>query len=116
MKIIIELEPNEILGNINAFSVFLSHFGNENEVLPKTNTNILKKEENDVIKPIPLRIDEVEKLEEFQKKIWLSLTEKQQKSLNRFVEYYKKKILEDDFKIKDFNKVWQGWISREKNI
>lgn len=116
MKIIIELEPNEILGNINAFSAFLSHFGNESEVLPKINTKCLKTEENDVIKPTPLRIDEVERLEEFQKKIWLSLTEKQQKSLNRFVEYYKKKILEDDFKIKDLQKVWQAWISREKNI
>lgn len=62
------------------------------------------------------RIDYVEELEEFaNNKISPTLTDTQKKSLKRFVEFYKKKILEDDFKINDFNKVWNNWINREKN-
>ena len=61
------------------------------------------------------RIDIVEELEEFQKKIFPTLTDKQQKSMKRFVEFYKKKILENDFKIQNFNKVWEKWWSSDKN-
>jgi hypothetical protein len=62
------------------------------------------------------RIDYVEELEEFANKINPTLTEEaQKKSLKRFVDFYTKRILEEDFKINDFNKVWTKWLAREKN-
>lgn len=108
----LDLKDNLVLNTIN--NLFKHPQTEIEDLLPTYQQKPLKSTENTQKSKGKTKEERVTELCDFANGKWKSLNEKEQKSLKAFVEFYKKKIMQQDFSINIANQ-WQKWWQNDKN-
>ena len=85
------------------------------DLLPPHQQKPLKSTENTQKSKGKTKEERLKELCDFANSKWKSLNEKEQKSLKKFVEFYKKKINEENFTI-NVEKQLKNWFERDRNL
>lgn len=92
-----------------------SDFDNLEDLLPPHQQKPLKSTENSKKQGNKSKEERVTELKTYANSIWGKLTDAQKKSLKKFVEFYEKKINEENFTI-NVEKQVKNWFERDKNL
>lgn len=124
MEIVIKLTSEDLKDNLvlstitNLFKSekrITSNIDNLEDLIPPHQQKPLKSTENAQKSKGKTKEERLKELCDFANSKWKSLNEKEQKSLKKFVEFYKKKINEENFTI-NVEKQLQNWFERDRNL
>lgn len=124
MEIVIKLTSEDLKDNLcidtinNLFKsekTIISNFDNLEDLIPPHQQKPLKSTENAQKKKDKTKEERITELKKYANSIWVSLNEKQKKSLKKFVEFYIDKIEKENFTI-NIEKQLKNWFERDKNL
>lgn len=85
------------------------------DIKPDWANNTSKSTENTQKSKGKTKEERITELKKYANSIWVSLNEKQKKSLKKFVEFYIDKIEKENFTI-NIEKQLKNWFERDKNL
>lgn len=114
-----DLKDNIVLNTINTLfkqnKAVVAPNTDFEDIIPDWTNNTSKSTENAQKSKGKTKEERLKELCDFANSKWKSLNEKEQKSLKKFVEFYKKKINEENFTI-NVEKQLQNWFERDRNL
>ena len=115
----LDLQDNLVLSTItnlfNRNKTIVGNIDDLEDLIPPHQQKPQKSTENAQKSKGKTKEERLKELCDFANSKWKSLNEKEQKSLKKFVEFYKKKINEENFTI-NVEKQLQNWFERDRNL
>lgn len=114
-----DLKDNLVLTTINTLfkqkEAIVAPQVDIDDIIPDWTNNTSKSTENAQKSKGKTKEERITELKKYANSIWVSLNEKQKKSLKKFVEFYTDKIEKENFTI-NIEKQLKNWFERDKNL